>query len=430
MSRSSLRTFLSRWLFLLVLGVFFSSLSHASDSFQVDIRGVGATQLPIAIGQFRGEDRLYQSIAEIVRADLERSGVFRLIPTDTVVDETATVNFQDWRSRATDALVGGTVNRLADGRFDVRYKIWDVVKGTELTGVSSVLSPDFRLAAHRIADAIFEQFTGEKGAFSTRIAFVSRNARQYTLWVADSDGENARSALKSNESIISPAWSPDGRELAYVSFEKQKAVVYIQEILTGKRRIVADFPGTNSAPAWSPDGEWLVVTLSRDGGSQLFVISRNGQNLRRLTTSTAIDTEAIFSPDGQTVYFVSDRGGGPQIYRVPFNGGPVERVTFEGSYNISPAISPNGQNLAYISRIGAAFRLHLMNLNTGATQAFTETDDDESPSFSPNGQLILYVTRDRGRDLLMTTTLDGKFKFPLLSNHSEVREPSWGPSIR
>lgn len=422
--------FVSRFFAISLISIFFWPAAQAADSFQVDIRGVGATQLPIAIGHFRGEDRLYQSIAEIVRSDLERSGVFRIIPTDTTLDETSAISFPDWRARSADVMVGGTVTRLADGRFDVRYKIWDVVKGVELTAASSVLSPDFRLAAHRIADAIFEKLTGEKGAFSTRVAFVSRNGRQHTLFVADSDGENARSALKSKESIISPAWSPDGRELAYVSFEKQRAVVYVQEILTGNRRIVADFPGTNSAPAWSPDGQSLVVTLSRDGGSQLFVISRNGQNLRRLTTSTAIDTEATLSPDGQMVYFVSDRGGGPQIYRVPFGGGPVERVTFVGSYNISPAISPNGENLAYISRIGGAFRLHLMDLNTGAVQSLTETDDDENPSFAPNGRLILYATRDQGREVLMTTTLDGKFKSRLGSTHSELREPSWGPYPR
>lgn len=401
--------------------------SPARAQFQVDIRGVGATQLPIAVGKFRGEDLIHQSLAEIVRADLERSGVFRIVPADAVVDEAGVPNFNDWRARAADTLVGGSITRLADGRFDVRYRIWDVVKGVDLGLINSVQAADFRLAAHRVADAIFEKLTGQKGAFSTRIAYVARSGKQHTLFVSDADGVSAQPALNSTESIISPAWSPNGRELAYVSFEKQKAMIYVQEILTGKRRIVADFKGTNSAPAWSPDGEWLAATLSREGGSQLFVMSRTGENLRRLTISNAIDTEAVFSPDGGSIYFVSDRGGAPQIYRTPTSGGPVERVTFVGTYNISPAISPNGSSLAYISRLGGSFRLHLMDLNTGTVQALTESDDDESPSFAPNGRLILYTTREQGRDLLMTTTLDGKFKSRLLSTQSEVREPAWGP---
>ena len=368
-------------------------------------------------------------MSTIVRADLERSGLFRGIDAPAVLDEKMQPAMSDWRSRAADALVGGSVSRQADGRFDVRFKLWDVVKGSELGGQSAVVDPaDLRLAAHRIADFVHEKLTGEKGVFSTRIAYVTKGSGRFTLRVADADGEGGQVALNSPEPIISPAWSPDGHELAYVSFESQKAVVYTQEVASGKRHAIANFRGSNSAPAWSPDGQTLALTLSRDGGSQLYLMPRSGGAPKRLTSTTAIDTEPTFSPDGQTIYFVSDRGGSPQIYRMPTAGGSAERVTFSGSYNISPAISPDGRTLAYVSRQGNAFKLYTMDAaGSGTPQALTDTTDDESPSFAPNGRLIIYATRAGGRDVLMTTTLDGKIKARLVSTTADVREPVWGP---
>jgi TolB protein len=396
--------------------------------FRVEISGVGATQVPIAIAKFRDEERTNQSLAGIVRADLERSGVFRNIDAPGTLDETSRPVMTEWRARATDALVAGSVTRLADGRYDVRFKLWDVVKGTELGGQSNAVDPaDLRLAAHRIADFVYEKLTGEKGVFSTRIAYVTKGGGRFTLRVADADGEGGQVALNSPEPIISPAWSPDGREIAYVSFESQKAVVYTQEVASGKRRAIANFRGSNSAPAWSPDGQTIAATLSREGGSQIYLMGRNGNGLRRLTNSGAIDTEPAFSPDGRTIYFVSDRGGGPQVYRMTAAGGAAERVSFSGSYNISPAISPDGRTLAYISRQGNAFRLYTLDLASGAAQALTDTSDDESPSFAPNGRLIIYASRAQGRDVLMTTTLDGKIKARLVSTTADVREPVWGP---
>ena len=407
-----------------------ASLSTAAwAQFRVEIAGVGATQLPIAVLKFRDEDRAGQAISAIVRADLERSGVFRLIEASATLDETGQPGWTEWRGRGSDALAAGSVARLADGRYDVRFKLWDVVKGSELMAQSQpVQAADLRLAAHRIADAIYEKLTGEKGVFSTRVAYVTKGGGRYMLRVADADGEGGAIALNSAEPIISPAWAPNGRELAYVSFEKQKAVVYAQDVATGARRVVADFRGSNSAPAWSPDGQTLAVTLSRESGSQLFLIGRNGENPRRLTTSSAIDTEPVYAPDGRSIYFVSDRGGSPQIYRIATGGGAVERITFGGAYNISPAVSPDGRLLAYISRSGNVFRLHTLELAPGAQpSALTDTSDDESPSFAPNGRLIIYATRAQGRDVLMTTTLDGKIKARLASAALDVREPVWGP---
>ena len=401
----------------------------AGAQFRVEISGVGGTQLPIAIAKFKDEDKAPQPVSAIIRADLERSGLFRGVDAPEVIDETAQPVLADWRARGADALLTGSVSRLADGRFDVRFRLWDVVKGQPLLGQSmAVPAADLRLAAHRIADIVYEKFTGEKGVFSTRIAFVTKAGRQFTLRIADADGEGGQVALTSPEPIISPAWSPEGREIAYVSFETQKAVVWIQEVASGRRRPIANFRGSNSAPAFAPDGRQIAVTLSRDGGSQIFLMDRNGGNLRRLTTSNSIDTEPAFAPDGKTLFFVSDRGGGPQIYRMPADGGSAQRVTFAGAYNISPAISPDGRNLAYISRQGSTMRLMLMDLSGDAPpRALSDGGGDERPSFAPNGRLIVYASRARGRDVLMTTTLDGRIKTTLAVSQTDVREPVWGP---
>lgn len=400
--------------------------------FRVDISGVGATQFPIAITQFSGEAGRTQQVSAIVRADLERSGQFRSIDTGSMtMDEAARPNVPDWRARGADALVAGSITRLADGRLDVRFKLWDTVRGQDLGGQAhAVAEADLRLAAHRIADFIYEKLTGERGVFETRIAYVTKAAQRYTLWVADSDGEGAQVALASAEPIISPAWSPNGGELAYVSFETRKPVVYAQEIASGKRRPIASFKGSNSAPAWAPDGQNLAVVLTRDGLSQIYGVNRSGDNVRRLAISPGIDTEPAYTPDGRNLYFVSDRGGSPQIYRMAAGGGGAERVTFNGSYNISPALSPDGRWMAYVTRDGGAFRLQLMELATGAITSLTDTRDDESPSFAPNSRLIIYATRSQGRNVLMTTTLDGKIKATLLSNRGDVREPVWGPFAR
>ncbi len=403
----------------------------AQAQFRVEVSGVGLTQLPIAFAPFRGEDASPQKISAIVQADLERSGQFRGVAARSgALDENARPDLALWRQNGADSLVAGSIARLADGRYDVRFRLWDVVAGRDLGGQSyAVNQADLRLAAHRIADFVYEKLTGDKGIFSTRIAYVTKGDQRYSLWVADADGEGAQPALASPEPIISPSWSPDGRQLAYVSFESRKPVVYVHDVASGKRRLVANFRGSNSAPAWAPDGRSLAVTLSRDGGSQLYTldVSTVGAEPRRLTQSSSIDTEPIFSHDGKHIYFVSDRGGSPQIYRMPAAGGNPERVTFTGTYNISPALSADGRWLAYISRVSGAFKLHVMELPTGNVTALTETTADENPSFAPNGRLLLYATKQQEREALMTTTLDGKIKARLAGQGGDIREPDWGP---
>ena len=405
-----------------------TSVAPAMAQFRVEVTGVGLTQLPIAIAPFRGDAQAPQKIAAIVQADLERSGQFRSIDASgAAMDESSRPDVAMWRQKSADSLATGSITRMADGRYDVRFRLWDVVRGQDLGGQSFVVTQgDLRLVAHRIADFIYEKLTGERGVFSTRITYVTKTGSRYSLWVADADGENAQSALSSPEPIISPAWSPSGGQIAYVSFESRKPVVYVHDVATGRRRLIANFRGSNSAPAWAPDGRTLAVTLSRDGGSQLYTIDANGGEPRRLMQSSGIDTEPVFSSDGRTIYFVSDRGGAPQIYRVPVGGGSAERVTFSGNYNISPSISPDGKWLAFISRVGGAFKLHVMDLASGAVNAITDTTADENPSFAPNSRLLVYATQQQGREALMTTTLDGKIKARLAGQAGDIREPDWG----
>jgi TolB protein len=400
--------------------------------FRVEVSGVGLTQLPIALPVFTGEAQAPQKISAILRADLERSGMFRAVDAEGLkADENTRLDAGMWRQRGADSVATGSITPLADGRFDVRVRLWDVVRSQDLGGQSHVVSAaDLRLAAHRVADFIHEKLTREKGIFATRIAYVTKSGPRFNLWVADSDGESAQSALISPEPIISPSWSPTGAQLAYVSFESRKPVIYAHDVATGKRRLLANFKGSNSAPAWSPDGRHLLATLSRDGGSQIYAMDVNGGEPRRLTQSSSIDTEPTYTLDGQSIYFVSDRGGAPQIYKMAANGSNPQRVTFTGNYNISPALSPDGRWLAYISRIGGAFKLHVMDLASGVSTAITDTSADENPSFAPNSRLILYATQQQGREALMTSTLEGKVKARLTGAVGDIREPDWGPFTR
>ena len=404
----------------------------ASAQLTIEITGSGANQIPIAVLQFAGEAALPNSISDIVEADLQRSGRFRMLYAGGVASapsESAHVNFADWRSRLADAMLIGNVRRLADGRFEATFRLLDVQKQSELGGaVYTFGAPQLRLTAHKIADFIHEKLTGERGVFSTRIAYVVKQQGRFELKVADADGQNALTVLASPEPILSPSWSPDGTRLTYVSFQLKKPVVYVQDLIGGRQIPVANFKGSNSAPRWSPDGRQLAVVLSRDGGSQIYLINPDGGNLRRLMQSTAIDTEPCFSPDGQFIYFTSDRGGSPQIYRVAIaeGQGQATRLTFQGDYNVSPRVSPDGKTLVYISRNSGRYQLTVMDLENRQTQTLTDTQRDESPSFAPNSRMILYATEVGGRGVLAAVSSDGRFRQRLTVQAADVREPAWG----
>ena len=405
--------------------------SVARAQLTIEIIGGGGTTIPIAIVPFAGEATYPYPLTEIVAADLQRSGLFRLIDPSGVnprPTRTEDLRVGDWTARGADAVAVGSVTPQGDGRVEVRFFLVDTVKAGQLAGYSYVVAPNqFRATAHQIADVIYEKLTGDRGVFSTRIAYITKQGPRYELLVADADGYNPQGIVGSNEPLLSPAWSPDGTRIAYVSLENRKPVVYIQSLTTGKRQLLANFRGSNSAPNWSPDGRRLAVTLSLEGGSHIFLINADGTGVQRVMNSPGIDTEANFSPDGKAMLFTSDRGGGPQIYRYTFGSGTVERMTFEGNYNVSPRYLPDGRGFVFVRREGGRFNLAIEDFGTRQVQVLTQGELDESPSVAPNGKLILYASEVGGRGILAAVSSDGRVKQRLTAAASDVREPAWGP---
>jgi TolB protein len=417
-----------------ILVLLLAPLPAARAVLTIEIIGSGGTQYPIAIVPFRAEGGLPQQISPIVAADLTRSGVFKTVDAGGVnpPHEPQDVNYATWRARGAEAVVIGTVSPLSNDRYDVRFRLMDVAKQQQLAGFAyTASSAQLRLTAHKIADVIYEKLTGDKGVFSTRIAYIVKTGKRYELQVADADGYGAQAVRWSSEPIISPTWSPDGTRLAYVSFENKKPIVYVQSLLTGQNRAVANHWGSNSAPAWSPDGRTLAVVLTKDGSSQIYFINPDGTSEpRRMTYSSAIDTEPNFSPDGTLLIFTSDRGGSPQIYGMPVTGGEPRRLTFEGSYSVSPRFSPDGKSFTFIQRNNGRFNVAVQDFATRQVQVLTDGVLDESPSYAPNGRVILYATEVRGRGMLSAVSSDGRVKQRLSADAGDVREPAWGPLLK
>ena len=395
----------------------------------IEIIGGAASRIPVAIAPFQAAGAKGTDPAAVVESDLVGSGLFKAVNVAGLgkPGEAQPVRHADWRARGADALVIGQVTPMADGRLDIRFRLFDVVREKQLAGLSYVAPPHLvRAVAHKIADIVHEKLLGEPGSFSGRLAYILKQGRYYELQVSDVDGHNAFTIAKSPEPIISPAWSPDGSKLAYVSFEQKKPVIYVQNLSDGKRRALASFRGSNSAPAWAPDSSKLAIVLSKDETSQIYLIDVNGGGLKRLSRGGALETEPVFSPDGKSLYFTSDRGGSPQIYRMAATGGEATRMTFGGSYNVSPAISPDGSKLAYIRGDGGRYQVAVLDLATAQTQVLTDSRLDESPTFAPNGRTILYATQVNGRGVLATVSVDGRIH-QRLSQSGDLREPAWAP---
>lgn len=423
----------------LFFGFFLMCLPFGSQAaLTIEIVGGAAQQIPIAIVPFAQPSNLstnqQDAIANVIGADLRRSGMFRVLETRGVVNQptdVSQVRYPEWAALQAQALTIGTIESLPGNRLKVTFRLMDVLKQTQLVGMEYNIAPNqLRMTAHKIADVIYEKLTGEQGVFATRISYVSKVGKRYSLQVADVDGFNPQTVVSSAEPIISPKWSPDGTKLAYVSFERKKPIVFIQSLVSGQRTVLANFKGNNSAPSWSPDGSKLAIVLTHGANSQVYVINADGTGLQQLTRTSAIDTEPVWSADGQYIYFTSDRGGSPQVYRMSTSGGNPQRVTFDGSYNVSPRISPDGKSLAFIKRDGGSFRVAIQDLATGQVQVLSETTKDESPSFAPSGRMILYATQMSGKGTLAAVSSDGRVKQRLSETGGDVREPAWGPLIK
>ena len=413
----------------MLLGTF-SAPSFSQMS--IEITGVGQSLYPIAVMRFKDENKLPTNITDIIRQDLARSGYFKNTENGNAVEsDEGTPNYKSWSARGADALVVGSIVPKGSDQFEVHYKLFDIRKGQSLGGLNLTSSADnLRSVAHKIADDIVMKLLGERGIFSTRLSYVIKDGKRYRLVISDADGQNIRNAMASGDPIISPSWSPDGKKVAYVSFEDRKPVIYVHELATGRRIALSNQKGNNSAPAWSPDGRKLAVSLSKDGNTQIYGINADGSGLHRLTRGNTIDTEPQYSPDGRFIYFTSDRGGNPQIYRMSAEGEQSEsakRVSFKQGFVTSPRISPDGKYLAYIANVGGAYRLYIMNLATGDSQALTDGSSDESPSFAANGKYVLYSTKVGGKRVLAAVSVDGNSKQVLSIPGSDVRQPSWGP---
>ena len=436
-----MRNLLVRWLLACACVTVLASASHAQLEF--DVTGFVGKRTPVAIVPFgwEGQDPAAPyDIDDVIAADLYRSGRFRPIDENDMLQKpTASVeiDFDDWSILNVEAVVIGKVTQTGSNAYSVQFQAFDVFSRQQLVGYRMPASrTTMRRVAHRAADMIYEKLTGIPGVFGTKVAYVSATGsnesdRQYALIVSDMDGENQFTIMESTDPIMSPAWSPDSRQLAYVSFEDNVSTIFVQTLRTGNRIKVSSRAGINGAPAFSPDGRKLVLTLGGvDGNLDIHILDLGSRQLTRLTTNRAIDTEGTWAPDGETIYFTSDRGGSPQIYRVGINGGNPERITFEGSYNARPRLSPDGSKLALVTLDRGNYRIGLLDLEDRDLLILSAGQQDESPSFAPNSDSLIYATRQRGNGVLEMVSADGLVRQRLGSGRGDIREPVWSPFPR
>jgi TolB protein len=419
----------------LFLIAFSLSITNSHAALTIEISEGVSSALPVAVVPFSSSSSLV-NISAVVNADLERCGYFKMMSEQAMPSKpntAAAVNFNEWQSANQNYLVIGQLSDAGGGQFNVQFQLFDVYNNGQLLGYRMTSSAaDLRKTAHHISDLIFEKLTGKKGVFSGRIAYITTTnlgskQQSQQLQIADADGFNPQTIASSVEPLMSPSWSPDGKKIAYVSFERKSAAIYVQTLATGERVRVAEFPGINGAPAWSPDGARLALTLSKDGSPDIFILNLSTHSLTKLTRSFAIDTEPSWSPDGSTIVFTSDRGGKPQIYIVSSKGGDEKRLTFSGSYNARASFSPDGKSLVMVHGNGNDYRIAIMDMLNKSINVLTSGRSDESPSFAPNGSMILYASKKGGTGFLSAVSIDGKIQQRLVFNSGEVREPSWGP---
>lgn len=417
----------------------FGAIGSAHAQLTIEITGGVEGAQPIAVVPFGASAELRPpvDVAAVIAADLARTGRFRVMPQREMLNQphrVEDVDLREWRQQGANSLVIGRILPGSVGGFQLDVVLLDVFSGDQLLAISMPASAaGMRHAAHRIADAIFEQLTGQKGVFSTRIAYVTvqddGGDPRMTLRVSDADGYNPQTIVSSREPLLSPAWSPDGRRMAYVSFERKRSAIYLQELATGRRELLASYPGINGSPAFSPDGNQLAMTLSKDGQPDIYVLNLVNRELRRLTDHHAIDTEPAWSPDGSEIVFTSDRGGQAQIYRIPAVGGEARRVTFQNDYNARAAFAPDGRSLVLVTRVDGRYRIARLDLATNRLRLLSGGPLDESPGFAPNGTMVIFATRHNGRGVLATASTDGAVTQRLTQEWGDVREPAWSPFV-
>jgi TolB protein len=428
-----------RWLTALFMLLVPFAVMAQEQGLEIDIIGGNAAALPIAVVPmpYEGGGAMETDIAAVIRADLDRSGQFRGLPERDIIERPSRgseVKFPTWLALKQDYLVVGRVLDAGGGNYRVEYELFDVAKQERLLGFAlSARSSAMRDVAHQIADAVYEKILGVRGAFWTRIAYITASGTgkgaRYALMVADADGFNPQRVAGSPEPLLSPAWSPDGRKLAYVSFERGNSSIYVQDIASGARELVASFRGINSGPAFSPDGRSLAMTLSKGGSPEIYVMDLGSKAVRQVTSQIGIDTAAVWSPDGGSLYFMSDRGGRPQVYQVPAGGGGATRITFQGSYNADPSVSFDGKKIAVAQGNGNTYRIALLDRSLGTPRWNTLSPGslDESPSFAANASMVLYAAREGRRGVLYTVSADGRVRDRVVLADGDVREPAWGP---
>lgn len=420
--------------FLIFVGLAFSTQSYAL--LEIEITQGVESAFPIAIIPVTGDAPVAATLVEsVVYADLHRSGFFSIVdkqfyPQKSVAEQ---VDYDRWRDNGIEALLTMKVSAAGDDQYRVEFELYDLVRKKRALGhVINTKKKLMRKVAHKISDVVFESLTGVKGAFSTRIAYISELAekksnKKYILQIADADGFNPRTVYASPKQLMSPAWSPDGRKLAYVSFENERSEVYVQDLTSGARSKISAQKGINSAPAWSPDGGYLALTLSSGGNPDIYIMEVNSRKLRKLTNHHGIDTEPAWSPDGRFILFTSNRSGAPQIYRISFGGGTPKRLTFEGDYNAAPTISADGKYVSMVHNGGQGYRIGILDLERNNFRLLTDGSLDEGPSFAPNGSMIIYSTHHNNSTVLSAVSVDGRVRQRLRLQDGKVREPAWSP---